>query len=176
MQFFRIMEPVFKRLGKVSIYYFTTITNIIIKGVKLVARNLAQGGLGTMQTSLGSRSLYGEEVDVLIWDCGMTEPGDTGFDLFARQALMGNRSPVLYHGTSHILTRLHNETGADIFFMGNGNLGVPTTMDEEQVLTLPYATRYMKCDKQRNDLCGNNNKYKTKCWIDRPGENALFMF
>ena len=177
MQFFRIMEPVFKRLGKITLVDFIIITNNILKGVKLAARNIAQGGLGTMQTSLGARSLYGEEVDVIIWDSGMTEPGNSGFDLFARQALLGsNRAPVLYHGTKNILTRLHEETGADIFFMGNGDLGIPTTIDEKQVLTLPWATRYMKCDKQRKDLCGNNNKFKTKCWIERPGENDLLFF
>jgi len=154
MQFFRIMEPVFNRLG-----------------MKLVTRNIANGGLGTMQNALGSKSLYGEEVDMIIWDSSMTEHEASYYDLFARQALLGNRAPVLYHGSWGVQKQLSQETGADIFFMGNGNSGLPTTMDEEQVLDLPWATRYLVCGKQRADLCNDHNantKFRTKCWVDRP--------
>jgi hypothetical protein len=53
MQFHKIMEPIFARLG-----------------VKLITRNFGQGGLGTIQTSMGSGSIYGDEVDLLLWDSG----------------------------------------------------------------------------------------------------------
>lgn len=53
MQFHKIMAPIFARLG-----------------VKLITRNLAQGGLGTIQHSLGSASLYGDDIDLLLWDAG----------------------------------------------------------------------------------------------------------
>jgi hypothetical protein len=53
MQFHKIMYPVFARMG-----------------VKLITRNMAQGGLGTIQAGLGSRSIYGDEVDLLLWDSG----------------------------------------------------------------------------------------------------------
>ena len=53
MQFHKIMYPVFARLG-----------------VKLITRNMAQGGLGTIQAGLGSGSIYGDEVDLLLWDSG----------------------------------------------------------------------------------------------------------
>ena len=53
MQFHKIMEPVFARLG-----------------VKLITRNMAQGGMGTTQASMGSGSIYGDEVDLLLWDSG----------------------------------------------------------------------------------------------------------
>jgi len=123
-----------------------------------------------MQTALGSKSLYGE-ADVIIWDSSMTEHEAAFYDLYARQALNGNRAPVLYHGSMGVQTQLHQETGADIFVMGSGMVGMPITMDEEQVLDLPWATRYMVCDKRREDLCSDRNaatKYRTKCWIDRP--------
>lgn len=55
MQFHKVMYPVFARLG-----------------VKLVTRNMAQGGLGTIQAGLGSGSIYGDEVDLLLWDSGKT--------------------------------------------------------------------------------------------------------
>ena len=47
------MYPIFARLG-----------------VKLVTRNMAQGGLGTMHSSMGSGSIYGDDVDLLLWDSG----------------------------------------------------------------------------------------------------------
>lgn len=53
MQFHKVMYPVFARLG-----------------VKLVTRNMAQGGMGTLHSSLGSGSIYGDDVDLLLWDSG----------------------------------------------------------------------------------------------------------
>lgn len=56
MQFHKVMYPVFARLG-----------------VKLITRNMAQGGLGTIQAGMGSGSIYGDEVDLLLWDSGKAE-------------------------------------------------------------------------------------------------------
>ena len=53
MQFHKIMYPVFARLG-----------------VKLITRNVGQGGLGTLQAGMGSGSIYGDEIDLLLWDSG----------------------------------------------------------------------------------------------------------
>lgn len=53
MQFHKIMAPIFARLG-----------------VKLITRNVAMGGLGTLQHAMGSASIYGDEIDLLIWDSG----------------------------------------------------------------------------------------------------------
>ena len=136
--------------------------------MNLIVRNLAQGGLGTMQSALGSKDIYGSEIDVIVWDSSMTEKKDASYDLFARQAILGgNRVPFLYHGHFHPLIDLHDKDGADVLYMGDGSLGIPTTIDEEQVLTLPWAVRYMKCDEQRKDLCDISVKYRTQCWVDR---------
>ncbi len=48
-----MMVPIFARLG-----------------VKLITRNMAQGGMGTVHSSMGSGSIYGSDVDLLIWDSG----------------------------------------------------------------------------------------------------------
>jgi hypothetical protein len=53
MQFHQVMAPVFSRFG-----------------VKLVTRNLSQGGLGTIQNAMGMKSLYGDDIDLLLWDTG----------------------------------------------------------------------------------------------------------
>lgn len=81
MQFHRIMAPIFARLG-----------------VKLVTRNMSQGGLGTVQNAMAAGDLYGQEIDLLIWDAGMTEKGNKEhIDLFFRQGMLGgNRVPVVW--------------------------------------------------------------------------------
>ena len=139
MQFYYTMQPVFQRLG-----------------VNLIVRNLAQSG-GTLKSALGSKDLLGEEIDVMVWD------DKDDYELFARQALLGNRVPFLYNGPFQRLMEMHNK-GADILYMGDGSLGIPVTEDEEQVNSLPWAVRYMKCNDE--DLC-RENKYRTQCWVDR---------
>lgn len=53
MQFHKVMAPVFRQFG-----------------VTLTSRNQAQGGLGTVQSSLGFSSIYGSEIDLMLWDSG----------------------------------------------------------------------------------------------------------
>ena len=50
MQFGRILEPIFARLG-----------------VKANARNFGMGGLGTIHNSLGATDIYGNDIDILLW-------------------------------------------------------------------------------------------------------------
>lgn len=91
MQMYKVLNPIFERVG-----------------VKLVVRNLAQGGLGTLQHSLGSRDIYGDNVDVLVWDSSMTETDQSMIDLFYRQALIGGkRAPLLWGGPFDLLKDLY---------------------------------------------------------------------
>lgn len=152
MQFHHIMEPIFNRLG-----------------VKLITRNIGQGGLGTIQAALGSASIYGDDIDMLIWDSLMTERRPSDFDLFARQALLGGkRAPVLWGGLFSILKDLHESAGADVGHYGNAMDGIPLTLDETQLETLPWAVQRLKCDKQREDLCDQPEyRYRTQCWVER---------
>lgn len=53
MQLYKVLVPIFARLG-----------------VQLVVRNSAQEGLGALQGGIGSGSIYGDEVDLLLWDAG----------------------------------------------------------------------------------------------------------
>jgi hypothetical protein len=80
-QFENIMKPIMERLG-----------------VELVTMNLANGDIGTMSNALGSGSIYGDNVDIIIWDADLTNGDDNLgiIDLFFRQALLaGKRPPVL---------------------------------------------------------------------------------
>jgi len=47
-------------------------------------------------------------------------------------------------------------------------VGMPRTADAVQVETLPYATRYLECDRggEANQLC-KKNRYNSTCWIPR---------
>jgi hypothetical protein len=53
LQIQRVLEPVFARLG-----------------VTMTAHNMGMGGLGTLQNAMGMRDLYGDDIDVLIYDSG----------------------------------------------------------------------------------------------------------
>jgi len=152
MQFHQVMEPIFARLG-----------------MKLITRNIAQGGLGTLHNALGSRQIYGDEIDMILWDSAMTENESHMFDLFCRQLLLaGNRVPFLMCAgcDSSVLKMLHEEGKADISSIGDGTYGIPEVQDAIQALEIPWAARYMKCSRDTNDLC-EANKYNGTCWIER---------
>jgi hypothetical protein len=152
MQFHQIMEPVFERLG-----------------MKLTSRNIGQGGLGTMQNVLGSKTIYGDELDMVLWDSSMTENQPHELDLFFRQVLLsGNRVPFLMCSgcNNGVLKMLHEEGNADVSAVGYGTDGIPEVEDAIQALTIPWAARYMKCGHEAQDLC-NTNKYNGTCWIER---------
>jgi hypothetical protein len=161
MQFHRIMSPIFARLG-----------------VKLITRNMSQGGLGTMHNVIGAGSLYGSEIDLLLWDSGMTESHPAHIDLFTRQGLIGgNRVPIIWGGNFEVLAALHENADVDVGEFGSGTDGIQTVMDETQALSVPYAARYMICDHDRQDLCDNEPRFCATCWLPRddiPNPNEVF--
>jgi hypothetical protein len=153
MQFHRIMQPIFARLG-----------------VKLVSRNSAQGGLGTTQAALGMLSIYGD-MDVLLWDSGMTE-GDPQADLFFRQGLLGGeRVPfIMGFGALDTLGSLYNNADADVGLFGGATEGAPLTTGAEQALEVPYAARYLKCSPEAKDFCNTQQRFCSHCWYESMGE------
>lgn len=144
------MEPIFARLG-----------------VKCTARNVGMGGLGTSQNALAAGSIYGEDIDFLMWDSGMTEREDHVIDMFMRQGLVGGKKvPFLMGGKADILKRLHQYADADVGMPGSGMSGVPKTSDLKQVKDLPWATQYLDCDKELYSEC-RGHAYNGTCWIER---------
>jgi hypothetical protein len=158
MQFHRICAPVFARLG-----------------VRLVTRNMAQGGLGTLHSSMGFASLYGDDIDLLIWDSGMTENVPAHIELFFRQALMQPKVPVIWNAPFDIAKLLYLEADADVGEVGRGTLGVPHTESIEEANSYPWAARYMECSKDTASEC-QAKAYCVKCWVDRPDINVKDMF
>ena len=52
----KIVEPVFARLG-----------------VKHESRNFGNGGLGTLHNAMAAGSIYGPDIDMIMWDSGTCE-------------------------------------------------------------------------------------------------------
>jgi len=150
LQFQRIMEPVMGKLG-----------------VKLMSRNLAMGGLGTLHFSLGQSTLYGEK-DFIIWDSSMTETGLGPRELFSKQALIGGeRVPLIFINN---IGGLEEETSNTIWngdvLAGDGI--VPSTNNPKQVSSMPWATQFVQCSSQSKDFCEMKEyKYHEKCWEPR---------
>jgi hypothetical protein len=151
MQFHHIMAPIFARLG-----------------VQLITRNLSQGGLGTLHNVMGAGSLYGNEIDLLLWDSGMTENTPAHIDLFIRQGLIGgNRVPIVWAGNFEVMAALHENADVDVGEFGTGMDGIPTIMNETHAAAVAYAARYMKCDHERKEICDNEPRFCASCWLPR---------
>lgn len=153
LQIAHVLEPVFEKLG-----------------VKFHARNMAHGGLGTLESGLGSGDIYGREVDMILWDSSMTENSVPAHDLFNRQALIGgNRAPMIYSFYANIkyLTSLSKDFGVDMGGMIYPNFdGFPITNSEEEAQTMPDALAFLHCSKESQALC-NKYKYRSQCWVER---------
>ena len=151
-----VLGPVFERLG-----------------MKLITRNAAHGGLGTLQSALGAKDIYGHDIDYLIWDSRMTENTAQHVDVFVRQALLTKRAPLIHNAyfvkKSNFQMDMYNAYGADLAGSeGNNYSGFPVTTSDQQAATLPYAAQYLTCSPDFKNACNSpDNKYSSKCWVDR---------
>jgi len=171
MQFERIMEPIFARLN-----------------TKFIVRHMVrEGGVGgPLVDGMGFADLVGRDIDLLVWDSSgldvtTTAGGGNGgtnydaeLDLLIRQAaLSGNRIPYVLDGGGmalSVLKDLHNSGGIDVGGLGMGLSGIAETESDEQAATLPWAVRYLRCKKGKEDLCEKaENKYLNTCWVERKG-------
>ena len=99
---------------------------------------------------------------------GMTEPASEHIDIFYRQALLaGNRVPVLWGGPFNLLKMLHEEADVDVGEWGTAMDGIPEVESVEQAKDLPWAARYLKCKTEVEDICKEEPRFCSKCWIDR---------
>ncbi|KAG7348320.1 hypothetical protein IV203_017025 [Nitzschia inconspicua] len=144
-----IMEAIFARLG-----------------VRHQARNLANGGLGTVQHGLAANSVYGPSIDLLMWDSAMTEKDAPALEVLARQAILaGKKVPALWGFLGGTAKYLSMNFDADVGAAGRGTFGIPQAETLEEVEALPWASRYLKCGSDINQIC-KENKYIGHCWDD----------
>ena len=122
--------------------------------------------------------MYGSDIDLLLWDSGMTEPSAAHIDLFIRQGLIGgNRVPVVWAGNYEVMATLHEQADVDIGEMGNGMDGIPTITDAAQASNVAYAARYMKCEPDSKPICDSEPRFCASCWLPRddiPNPNDVF--
>lgn len=140
--FHHLMEPVFDKLG-----------------VRLISRNMAMGGVGTLQFSLAGGDLYGE-TDFLEWDSGMTEKG-APTDVFNKQAILsGERMPIILTDKwFDIMTETNGTAWMSRLINGNDQKLFPQT-DWENCKSQPYAARWID-EKEKSE------KYNAVCWEPR---------
>eukprot|EP00518_Triparma_eleuthera_P015769 CAMPEP_0197560036 /NCGR_PEP_ID=MMETSP1320-20131121/22387_1 /TAXON_ID=91990 /ORGANISM="Bolidomonas sp., Strain RCC2347" /LENGTH=805 /DNA_ID=CAMNT_0043121551 /DNA_START=357 /DNA_END=2774 /DNA_ORIENTATION=- len=180
MQFEAAARPLFKLLG-----------------VDLVAKNMAMGSFGTVQSSLAGEGVYGK-ADVVVWDSSMTENaqnfagdkihklegfGKTGkedeklglVDLFWRSwdepphMILAEQCSVRGNVCKD-LGNLAINTGADIAVLagGWGELSLPLTKDVEHGMTLPKSVAFENCDDDINlKEFCKSVKCEGLCWLDR---------
>jgi len=146
-----ILEGVFSRLG-----------------VRHQARNIGLGGLGTTQTGVATKQLLGHDVDVLLWDSGMTEKEAKSRDMFFRQGILGGgKVPMLMSMSprNDIIGLLNEHVDADILMLGEQT--VLTNADTlSDVMQLPWALQYVRCGSEISAIC-RENEYAGDCWIER---------
>ena len=80
-------------------------------GVRHQSRNFGNGGLGTAHNGLGAASVYGPDVDVLMWDSQMTEGDGQSIDLMHRQQILGGSKVRVVWG-------LHGGVSKEFFLKG----------------------------------------------------------
>jgi hypothetical protein len=148
-----ILEAVFSRLG-----------------VRHQARNFGNGGLGTLHNGIAAGSTYGPDVDMLMWDSGMTEGDSKAKDTFHRQGLLGGvKVPVLWTKSADEAKFYRQKAGAHVGGPGSGRLGIiqgqsnVTKIETE----IPFAVQYMDCANDISSIC-KDHEYDGVCWIDRP--------
>ena len=99
---------------------------------------------------------------------GMTEGASEHVDIFYRQALLaGNRVPVLWGGPFNLLKMLHEEADVDVGEWGTAMDGIPEVESIEQAKDITWAARYLKCKAEVQDICKEEPRFCSKCWIDR---------
>jgi len=144
---------------------------------------LLEGGRSTLLYTLGWSSIYGSDVDMVVWDDYSPIHDDGGessheldelskqlFDLFARQALLSGATnvPFLWGGDFEVLRNLHNHADVDVGQLGNGLAGVPESSSQKIISDLPWAAQYLNCPTNMQKECEKEeHQFESKCWIDR---------
>jgi hypothetical protein len=144
---------------------------------------LAKGGRSTLIHSLGWSSIYGSDVDMVVWDDYSTvegigksshdldQFGAQLFDLFARQALLSGSTtlPFLWGGDFAVLRNLHEHADVDVGQLGNALLGVPESSNRKVLHDLPWATQYLNCPESMQSTCEDEMYlFESRCWIEQP--------
>jgi hypothetical protein len=62
---------------------------------------------------------------------------------------------------------LHEHADVDVGVWGLASDGIIKTESVEQAKSVPWAARYMSCTEEAGDLCKDEPRFCSHCWIDR---------
>jgi hypothetical protein len=97
----------------------------------------------------------------------MTERESEALDVFARQGLLGGlKVPVLWSLFPHIVAPLNLKADVDVGSHGRAFSGIPEAQTVEEIESMPWAAKYVRCSAELFQLC-RDNEYIGKCWIER---------
>mmetsp|Transcript_12707 Transcript_12707/g.27031 ORF Transcript_12707/g.27031 Transcript_12707/m.27031 type:complete len:1165 (+) Transcript_12707:51-3545(+) len=178
-----LLTELFQRLGVTLAVRAVGLPPLEKEGLSvtpLEAAGLNVGGRETLVHAMGWSSILGGDVDMVIWEDDGVDDDETNkerkgdefsaqlFDFFARQALLAGTShlPFLWGGNFHVLRNLHQYADVDVGQLGNGLFGVPETTKEELAYTLPWASQYLKCEKDQLKTACRKEEYQfqSRCW------------
>ncbi|KAL3797297.1 hypothetical protein ACHAWO_009070 [Cyclotella atomus] len=170
-----LLSGVFEKLGM----------NLIVRAIGLPPKpgistkeqvEVLRGGRSTLESSLGWSSIYGSDVDMVVWDdyssISDDELDDTAkelFDFFARQALLSGptNTPFIWGGPFEVLRNLHELADADVGQLGNAMSGIPSTTSDRIASTLPWASQYLNCPHEMQNTCqADAIRFMSQCWSD----------
>eukprot|EP00581_Thalassiosira_minuscula_P017519 CAMPEP_0183713210 /NCGR_PEP_ID=MMETSP0737-20130205/8121_1 /TAXON_ID=385413 /ORGANISM="Thalassiosira miniscula, Strain CCMP1093" /LENGTH=931 /DNA_ID=CAMNT_0025941961 /DNA_START=65 /DNA_END=2857 /DNA_ORIENTATION=+ len=177
-----IMKPLFEKVGVKLVVRAIGLPPMDDLNVEDLA-DLLDGGKSTLVHALGWSSIYGSDVDMVVWDDYSTLHDDDDksshdlnevaaqlFDLFARQALLSGTTslPFIWGGDFNVLRNLHEHADVDVGQLGNGLVGIQQTMSERTVNNIPWAAQYLNCQRGMRTTCQkDSNQFASQCWIER---------
>jgi hypothetical protein len=179
-EFETLLRGLFEKLG----------VNLVVRAIGLPPQShlsteeqtaLMDGGKSTLVHTLGWSSIYGSDVDMVVWDDysavddggsvhALDELSAQMFDLFARQALLSGTTslPFIWGGDFDVLRNLHNHADADVGQLGNAMEGVPETTSEIAASDIPWAAQYLNCPKVVQGMCEEEEyQFESRCWVER---------
>jgi hypothetical protein len=169
-----MLGPLFAKLGvtlKVRAIGLPPLTGLSFQE----ENELMSGGRSTLVHTLAWSSIYGSDVDMVVWDDYSVENGKSDeiakslFDLFARQALIaGDTSlPFLWGGDFDVLRNLHENADVDVGQLGNAISGVEETTSDSAASNLEWAAQYLKCSLNAKRYCdAETYKFASHCGDD----------
>ena len=177
-----LLKELFEKLGVNLVVRAIGLPPLV--GISLEEEDeLAKGGRSTLIHALGWSSIYGSDVDMVVFDDYNTDEEDGNsssdlddfgaqlFDFFARQALLSGTTslPFIWGGDFSVLRNLHEHADADIGQLGNALQGVPETSSRKVAYDLPWAAQYLNCPKSMKSTCEDKMYlFQSRCWVEQP--------
>lgn len=153
-------------------------------GISIEARNYAMGGTSSApEVAMCSREIFGDDIDILTWDYGMTDGRNfMGMELYFRRAAVDTRGKASFlalniggralSGRQSVMQKL-DEMGLTALYLDPGQqdrivANMPDTFGktETEIEEMPVLTRYFKCQgkvEKGDPGCGSHKFNTTVC-------------